>query len=220
MRLFCIIILLLCLPACAPTTAQKDVDPAQQRQLAQELLSKRDMKGATEAMRLVLDSNPNIADALLYADLAESLGDYKSARRAYQRASDYAADEAQKQTLSYRLALLEAADFNNLKAATRLAGQLPADDSRYLDLQSALLYKQGLFDQALDESKRALLKAKTKEEKGWAYFHMSLIYYELRVERDTFRALFEATNNGRGHSLVSRITEFWESKRHEPFPKD
>ena len=113
MRLLYILILTLCIPACAPSAARKDVPPAQHRQWAQELLSIHDMKGAIEEMRLSLKGDPNIQDALLYADLLESQGDYKGARKTYKRAFRYPADETQKQTLSYRLALLEAVDFNN-----------------------------------------------------------------------------------------------------------
>ncbi len=160
------------------------------------------MQGAIEEMRQALKGNPNIEDTLLYADLFESQGDYKNARKAYKKAFKYPADAAQKLTLNYRLALLEAADFNDLKTAGKLGEVLPPADSRHFDLQSVLLLKQGEYQQALAESQRALAKAQNNEEKGWAYFHMAQIYYALRVERDTFRALFEATNNGRGYGLV------------------
>ncbi len=219
MRLFCILILSLWLSACA-TTAQKNDISTQHRQVAQKLLAGHDTIDATEQMRLVMSGNPNIEDALLYADLLESQNNYNGALKIYKKAYKYSADKAQKQALTYRLALLEATNFDNLKAAKKLAELLSPLDSRYLDLQSLLLFKQGEFKQALEMSQRALSTAQNSEEKGWAYFHMSQIYYELRLERDTFRSLFEATNNGRGHSLVARITDYWESKRHEPFPKD
>ncbi len=219
MRLLCILILSLWLSACA-TTAQRNAISTQHRQAAQKLLASHNTIDAIEQMRLVMSGNPNIEDALLYADLLESRNDYKGALKIYKKAYKYSADEAPKQTLTYRLALLEATDFDNLKAAKKLAEHLLPLDSRYLDLQSLLLFKQGEFKQALEKSQHALSSAQNSEEKGWAYFHMSQIYYELRIERDTFRSLFEATNNGRGHSLVARITEYWESKRHEPFPKN
>lgn len=219
MRLLCIFILSLLLPACA-TTAQRNAISAEHRQAAQKLVAKHDTKGAIEEFRLAMNGNPTIEDALLYADLLEARSDYKGALKIYKKAYKYSADVAQQQTLNYRLALLEATDFDNLKTAKELAGRLPPTDSRYFDLQSLLRFKEGEFKQALEESQRALSSAQNNEERGWAYYHMAQIYYELRIERDTFRSLFEATNNGRGHSLVARITDYWESKRHEPFPKN
>lgn len=220
MRLLCLLILTLCLPACAPTTARRDVTPAQHRQWAQELLSIHDRKGAIEELRQALDGNPNIGDALLYADLLESQGDYKGARKAYKQAFRYPADRAQSLTLNYRLALLEATDFDNLKAAAKLGEALPPVDSRHFDLQSLLLFKKGQYQQALTESQRALTMAQNNEEKGWAYFHMAQIYYELRIERDTFGSLFQAVNSARGYGLVARITDYWEARRHAPFPTE
>jgi tetratricopeptide (TPR) repeat protein len=220
MRLLCILILALYIPACAPSNTRSYGPPAQHRQWAQELLLIHDRKGAIVELQLSLKGNPNVADALLYADLLESQGDYKQARKAYKKAFKYPAEENQKQSLNYRLALLEATDLDNLNTASKLAKTLPPVDSRYFDLQSVLLLKQKVYKRALEESQRALTKAQNNEEKGWAYFHMAQIYYELRNEQETFRSLFEATNNGRGYSLVARITEYWESKRHDPFPKD
>jgi tetratricopeptide (TPR) repeat protein len=220
MRLFCSLTMILFLSACAPTSSRKDVTPAQHRQWVNELLSIRDMPGAIEEMRQAMAGNPNIEDALLYADLFESQGDFKNARKVYRKAFSYPADDAQKQALIYRLAILEATDFDNSSTAGKLAKDLPPVDSRYFDIQSLLLFKQGDYKMALEESQRALSKAKNNEEKGWAYFHMAQIYYELRMKRETFRSLFEATNNGRGYGLVDRITDFWEAKRHEPFPEE
>lgn len=218
MRLLCVLILILLLPACATTTAQIN-SAAQHRQKAQESLSSNDKQGAIAELGLALHDNPNIGDALLYADLLESQKDYIKARKIYKKAFRYPADAQQKATLNYRLALLEAGDFDNLKVARKLASALP-DGSRLLDLQSVMSFKQGDYRQALNESQSALTRARDNEEKGWAYFHMALIYYALRIEQDTFRALFEATNNGRGYALVARITEYWEAKRHETFPVD
>jgi len=222
MRLFCILILIptLLLPACTPSTVRKDVSPAQHRQWANELISIHDITGAIGEMEQAVKGNPNIADALLYADLLESQGDYKVARKVYKKAYRYPTDDVQKQALNYRFALLEATDFDNLKTARKLAEALPPVDSRYFDLQAVLRFKQSEYKQALEEVQRALAKAKDNEERGWAYYHMAQIYYELRIEKDTFRSLFEATNNGRGHSLVARITNYWEAKRHIPFPTD
>jgi len=218
MRLFCILILLF--SACAPVNTDPDVTPAQHRQWATELLSIHDISGAILEMKQSMAGNPNINDALLYADLFESQGDYKAARSVYKKAFKYPADDLQKQALSYRFALLEASEFDHFSAAEKLIQSLPPIDSRLFDLKSVILLKQGQFKQALEESQRALSQAANNEEKGWVYFHMAQIYFELRVERDTFRSLFLAVNNGRGHGLVSRITNYWEDLRHSPFPKD
>lgn len=220
MRLLCVLILLIWLPACAPTTVRNDVSASQHRQWAKELLSIRDIDGAIEEMRQSLADNPNIKDAMLYADLLESRGEYKKARSTYKKATKYPADSTQKLALTYRLALLEVTDFNNLKTAIKLAATLPPVDSRHFDLKSVILFKQEQYKQALEESQRALARAENNEEKGWAYFHMAQIYYKLRLERDTFGSLFKAVNNGRGYSLVARITDYWEDRRHVPFPKD
>ncbi len=220
MRFFSILILLLTLTACVPQTQKSDVSPAQHRQWAAELLTIRDFVGATEEMRLALAGNPNIDDALLYADLLEKNGDYKLARAVYETAAKYPADSAQRNTLNYRWAVLEITRFDNLKTATKLADTLPPVDSRFFDLKSLFLMKRGAYKEALEESQRAVARATNNEEKGWAYFHMAQIYYELRVERDTFGSLFNAVNNARGHSLVEQITVYWEERRHVPFPQD
>lgn len=220
MRLICLLVLPLLLAACAPSTVRKDVTPAQHRQRAQELLTIHDRKGAIDEMAQALSGNPNIEDALLYADLLESQKEYKRARKVYKKASQYQADAAQTLSLNYRLALLEAGDFDNVKAARQLIKTLPPVDSRRLDLQAVLLLKQGAYKSALKESQRALQRAQNSEEQGWAYYHMAQSYYELRSERDTFGSLFKAVNSARGYSLVSRITEYWEERRHFPFPED
>jgi tetratricopeptide (TPR) repeat protein len=220
MRLLCILIPTLWLAACVPTTARMDISPAQHRQTARELIAANNLQGAAKEMLQALKAEPNITDALLYADLLEALKDYKGARKTYKKSFRYPAEAAQKQELNYRLALLEATDFDNLKSAEKRVETLPADDSRRLDLQSFLLFKRGEYKQALAESQRALAGARNNEEKAWAYYHMAQIYYELRIEGDTFSSLFQAVNNGRGYSLVARITEYWEERRHQPFPKD
>ena len=220
MRLIYILALTLLLPACVSTTARKDVPPAQHRQWAQELLSIHDKKGAIDELKMALSGNPNIEDALLYGDLLESQKEYKRARKAYKNAYKYPADDAQKLTLNYRLALLEAGDFDNFRITRKLIETLPPVDSRRFDLQSVLFFKQGDYKSALESSQRALARAQDNEEQGWAHFHMAQIYYELRIERDTFGSLFKAVNTARGHSLVARITEYWEDRRHVPFPED
>ncbi|WP_020675581.1 hypothetical protein [Geopsychrobacter electrodiphilus] len=218
MRLFCILILLL--PACAPATNSTTITPAQHRLRATAMISVQDIPGALKEMQQAITGNPNVDDALLYGDLLESTGKYKEARRVYKKAFTYPSDNSQKQTLSYHLALLEAVNFDNLKTAENLAQTLPTADSRLFDLKSVILLKQGQFKPALNESQRALSQAKNNEEKGWANFHMAQIYFKLRLERETFRALFEAVNYGRGHSLVARITNYWEDRRNAPFPKN
>lgn len=220
MRLLGFLILTLSLFACTPAAKQDKISATQHRQWADELLSIRDFDGAIEEMRLALAGNPNIGDALLYADLLESKGHYKKARQAYKKARRYPADAQQTLTLNYRQAILELVFFDNTSVAKKLHASLPPVDSRQFDLKSVLLLKSGQLKQALEESQRALAKAKDNEEKGWAYFHMAQIYYELRIERDTFGSLFHAVNNGRGHSLVAQITDYWEERRHVPFPKD
>ncbi len=218
MRLLCTLSLLLWLSACAPAPDTSGLSAEQHRQQAQKLLEVRDFPAAIEELRLALVGNPNIEDALLYADLLESTGAFKKARRSYKKAARYPASEAQKRTLIYRRALLEATKFDNLKTAGKLAKSLPASDSRFFDLESIQYFKQGQYKQALQKSQQALVKAQNNEEKGWAYFHMAQIYYELRIKRDTFRALFQAINNGRGYHLVTGITDYWEARRHIPFP--
>lgn len=220
MRFFCVLALFLLSTSCTPTSLKDDVSPIQHRQWAKELLSINDLKGATEEMRLSLAGNPNIEDALLYADLLDTQGEFKKSRSVYKNAFKLPADSAQKNDLVHRLALLEVTEFDNIKAAAKLAESLPPVDTRLFDLRSVILFQQKQYKQALEESLRALAKAVSKEEKAWAYFHMAQIYYELRVERDTFASLFEAVNHGRGYGLVKRITDYWESIRHDPFPKD
>lgn len=220
MRLTGFVLLILILSACTPGSYQDRISPAQHRQWANELLTIRDFDGAIEEMRLALAGNPNIADALLYADLLEAKGNYKKARKAYKKAQRYPADKNQKQALAYRLGLLETTHFDNLDAGEKRLADLPPVDSRQFDLKSVLLLKKGQLKQALEESQRALAKAENNEQKGWAYFHMAQIYYELRVERDTFGSLFRAINNGRGYSLVAHITEYWDARRLVPFPED
>jgi tetratricopeptide (TPR) repeat protein len=218
MRLFCILILLL--TACTPGPKSNEISPAQHRQWAVELLAIHDYPGALKELRLTLAGNPNIDDALLYADLLEAQGEAETALRVYKKAVGYPADEPQKQALSYRLALLQATQLENLKAAENLLSGLPPVDSRFFDLKSVLLLRQGQLKAALAESQRALSQATNNEEKGWAYFHLAQIYFELRNERETFGALFNAVNNGRGYSLVAQITDYWENLRRIPFPKN
>ena len=213
-------LLLLCSTACTPVPSKNNASAAQHRQWASELLSIRDLKGATEEMRLALAGNPNIEDALLYADLLESQKRYKDARNVYRKAGSYPADNTQKEALAYRLAIVEATDLDNLREADKLREVLPPVDSRYFDLQALLLLKRGDFKEALEAGEKALVVAANNEQKGWAYYHLARIYYELRVERDTFGSLFKAINNTRGHGLMARITEYWESIRHSPFPTD
>ncbi|MCF6178662.1 MAG: hypothetical protein L3J63_04625 [Geopsychrobacter sp.] len=219
MRLFSLMILLFWLSACAPAI-NTDVTPVQHRQWVNELLSINDIPGALNEMRQALAGNPNIDDALLYADLLESQDKFKQARKAYKKALKYPADSQQKRSLYYRLALLEAADFNNLNKAEKLSLRLPPVDSRLFDLKSIIYFKKGEYKKALIESHKALAKATNNEEKGWTYFHMAQIYYELRIERETFGSLFNSINNGRSHSLVKRVTQYWEARRHIPFPKN
>lgn len=219
MRPLFLLVLALWLSACTMTNGKPAASPLQHRQWAQELIQIRDFKGAIGEMKQAMAGNPNIDDALLYADLLESQKQYKEARRVYRKAFKYPADTAKQQTLNYRLAVLEATDFDDVNSAERLGESLPPVDSRYFDIRSLLQLKKGDYKQALIESQRALKEAQNIEQKGWAYFHMAQIYYALRRERDTFGALFKAINNGRGYALVARITDYWEAKRHEPFPK-
>ncbi len=216
MRLVCTLILLLWLAACAPAPKPDGIPASQHRQQAQALLEAHKLPAAILEMQQVLASQPTFADTLLYADLLEATGAFKDARRAYKRAARYPTSADQKLTLTYRQALLEAVEFDNLGKAARMMRALPKTDSRFFDLKSILLFKRGQYKQALKESRQALTHARNNEQRGWAYFHIAQIYYELQEKRDTFSALFQAINNGRGHSLVRQITDYWEARRHNP----
>jgi tetratricopeptide (TPR) repeat protein len=219
MRLLGLLILIFTLSACAPATQQSKGTPAQHRQWATELLSINDLEGAIPELRLAVAGNPNLADALLLADVLEAEEQFKGARKVYKNAAGYPADSQQKVDLNYRLGLLEASFLDNLSSAEKLLAQLPSEDSRTQDLQAVVLLKQGQLQEALEACRRALTKATNNEEKGWAYYHMAQIYYELRVKSDTFGSLFQAVNHGRGYSLVAQITKYWEERRHISFPK-
>lgn len=219
MRLLGILILISTLFACAPASQQSSGTPAQHRQWANELLSIHDMEGAAEELRLALAGNPNATDALLYADVLESMERYKEARKVYRKASRYPADPQQKIALDYRLGLLEVSFLNNLSVGERLLAKLPPEGNQWHDLQTVLLLKKGQLQEALMESRRALAKAGNNEEKGWVYYHMAQVYYELRIKGETFGSLYQAVNHGRGYSLVAQITKYWEERRHVSFPK-
>jgi len=219
MRQLCLILVLLSLFACAPKGPQ--VSPQQHRQWAMELIKVRDFEQAIKELGLALEGQPDMADGLLYADLLEGQGDIAKARRALSKALKYpTTDSALADEVGYRLALLELSDFDSPGAARKLLEKLPPLDSRRYDLKAMLLFSEQKYKDALTEAQRGLTLAQNNEIKGWLHFHLAQIYYELRIERETFGSLFKAINNGRGHALVQRITKYWEDRRHEPFPTD
>lgn len=215
----CIAFLLLSLFACAPAGPQ--VPPQQHRQWAMELLKVRDFEQAIKELELSLEGQPDMADGLLYADLLEGQGRYPEARRALRKALKYpATDSTLAYEVGYRLALLDLNNFDSRRQAQSQMKTLPPLDSRRYDLKAMLLFAEQRYKEALVEAQRGLSLAQNNEAKGWLYFHLAQIYYELRIERETFGSLFKAVNNGRGHALVNRITAYWEDRRHEPFPTD
>ena len=215
----CLMFLLLSLFACAPPGPQ--VSPQQHRQWALELLTVRDFQQAIKELELALEGQPDMADGLLYADLLEGQGQYPAARRALRKVLKYpSTDTALAYEVGYRLALLDLSNFDNRRQAQSQIEILPPLDSRRYDLKAMLLFTEERYNEALVEAQRGLSLAQNNETRGWLYFHLAKIYYELRIERETFGSLFNAVNNGRGHALVKRITDYWEDLRHEPFPTD
>jgi tetratricopeptide (TPR) repeat protein len=186
-----------------------------------ELLKVRDFEQAIKELELALEGQPDMADGLLYADLLEGQGQYSAARRALRKAIKYpTTDTTLAYEVGYRLALLDLSNFDSRSQARSQIEILPPLDSRRYDLKAMLLFAEKRYKEALVEAQRGLSLAQNNEARGWLYFHLAQIYYELRNERETFGSLFNAVNNGRGHALVKRITDYWEDRRHEPFPVD
>ena len=105
-----------------------------------------------------------------------------------------------------------------LAVTEELLKRMPQGSIEKLHTAAFLYYQAGQPDQAILLLNKALERVRSADQKALLLYHATLIYVQLKDQKNTFGSLYYAINNAEHLGLIRDIEQLWEKINEGPIP--
>lgn len=213
--------LLVSLGGCAKVPVTDDPRPVEDVvNRAEQLIKSKAYAAAAQQYAIAINKEPTVGRYYLRrAELLERIDEDVDARKTYDQALKMVPeDDPDHLEIMHRLALVDANHLYRIDEAEELLQRMPKGSIEKLDTAAFLYYQAGQPDQAILLLNKALERVRSADQKALLLYHATLIYVQLKDQKNTFGSLYYAINNAEHLGLIRDIEQLWEKINEGPIP--